>query len=507
MRAELVAAVALCGVWVGGACVGGASLGGCGSTPRQSDSGVGIDAFLVLTDASASDAPITPMTDAPVPPMTDAFVTPMTDAPVPPMTDAFVAPMTDAFVAPMLDASVPADAFVSSMPCDQIAAIRLRTGTFAPGLPVTGAVVSYVMPALPAGATDPRGVFVQCPGATGPALFLAISPDDTTAFASAPAVGNVVAFTVTEAADSTTAGGTGDQHRVLSIAGWSVTGTAAIAPQDATALDLPAMLDGLESEMVRLDATVAASGTPAGTGFTSFQITTTGVGTATVDLRLRMPSDVATTLGLAPGCQVRVNGTPLWRLRTSAQPSVWAASELTIVSCPASCTPPSHLVINEVDYDQPSTDTAEFIELFNPTAAPISLAGHTVVHVDGATGHRELGRVALTGTLGAGAYLVIQGMGSTVAGATLTLSSAMQNGPDGVVLVGPAGIVDTAMYEGVIDTVELMGGTVLTVSESASIGSDPGAGSLSRMPNACDRDTPAADWAVTSTPSPGAPNL
>jgi hypothetical protein len=451
------------------------------------------------------------MEDAFVPPMEDAFVPPMEDAFVPPMEDAFVPPTIDAAATPDAfvprDAFVPsADAFVSTMPCDQIAAIRLRSGTFAPGLPVTGAIVSYVMPALPAGATDPRGVFVQCPGSVGPALFLAISPEDTTAFPTAPTVGSVVSFTVTAAADATGAGGTGDQHRVTSISGWTASGTGSIAAQDVSATAVPAMLDDLESELVSFDATIAASATAAGTGFTSFQITTTGVTTATSDFRLRMPIDVASALTLVAGCQIRVAGAPLWRFNTSAQPSVFTASEVTVISCPASCTPPDHVVINEVDYDNPGTDTMEFVELFNPTASPVSVAGWTLVHVDGATSN-ELGRVALTGSIPAGGYLVVQGMGSTVAGATLTLSSIMQNGPDGLVLLNGTTVVDAAMYEGTIATVNLAGGGTISVSESASIGTDPGPGALGRTPNGCDRDLPAMDWSLRAMATPGAANM
>jgi hypothetical protein len=502
MKARIVVAVTLCGASVG------AMTAGCPGPRRELDASVGIDApipdvFVPPGADAAADAVVTPMDDAFVTPTDDAFVPPMIDAFVPPMIDAAATP--DAFVPS--DAFLPAtDAFVSTMPCDQIAAIRLRTGTFAPGLPVTGAIVSYVMPALPAGSTDPRGVFVQCPGTVGPALFLAISPEDTTAFPTAPTVGSVVSFTVTAASDATGAGGTGDQHRVTAISGWSASGTGAIAAQDVSAVGVPAMLDGLESELVSFDATIAAAGTPAGTGFTSFRITTTGVTTATTDFRLRMPTDVASALSLVAGCQVRLASAPLWRFNTSAQPSVFTAGEVAVVSCPATCTPPDRVVINEVDYDNPSTDTMEFVELFNPTASSVSLTGWTLVHVDGGTGN-ELGRVALTGSIPAGGYLVVQGMGSTVAGATLTLSSAMQNGPDGIVLLGPDGVVDAAMYEGTIGMVTLMGGMTITVSESASIGTDPGAGALGRTPNGCDRNTPAMDWSLRAMATPGAANM
>ena len=38
----------------------------------------------------------------------------------------------------------------------------------------------------------------------------------------------------------------------------------------------------------------------------------------------------------------------------------------------------NHLVINEVDYDQIGSDSAEFIEIYNPSPSPISLAGKQI---------------------------------------------------------------------------------------------------------------------------------
>src|SRR5918912_2252060 len=46
----------------------------------------------------------------------------------------------------------------------------------------------------------------------------------------------------------------------------------------------------------------------------------------------------------------------------------------------------STLVINEVDYDQPSTDLAEFLELKNVGAAPIVLDPYSVELVNGTGG-------------------------------------------------------------------------------------------------------------------------
>ncbi|MBX7193919.1 MAG: lamin tail domain-containing protein [Sandaracinaceae bacterium] len=480
------------------------ALAACDPPRNRSDAGTPLDAFVVRNDAY-----VPPGTDAGT--MTDAYVLPMmTDAYVPPMTDAarpdaFVA-MADAY---SVDAYVPRDAPFASTPCEQIAAVRATSGALSPAYPVTGAVVSYVMPVLPTGATDPRGVFVQCPGSAGPALFLAISPDDTTAFSTPPTVGQVVSFSVTGTADTTTSGGTGDQHRVTSITGWSVTGSGSIASEGVSAVAVPSMIDTYESELISLDAVIASSATAAGMGFTSFQITTPGVTTASTDFRLRMTTDVAASLGLVAGCTVHVEGTPLWRFTTAAQPSVWRASEITVGSCPSACTPASHLVINEMDYDQMGADTAEFVELHNPTASAIDLTGHVLVAVNGlAAGAVEYSRVTLSGSLAAGGYLLVTATGSTVPGATLTFPDTLQNGPDGFLLLGPGNtVVDAAMYEGVIASVTLTGGTVISVSESASVGTDPATADqgLGRTPNGCDRDTPGADWSVR-TITPGAAN-
>ena len=48
--------------------------------------------------------------------------------------------------------------------------------------------------------------------------------------------------------------------------------------------------------------------------------------------------------------------------------------------------PPIALVINEVDYDQPGTDTAEYLELRNITGSPVELDPYAVVFVNGSGG-------------------------------------------------------------------------------------------------------------------------
>jgi len=194
------------------------------------------------------------------------------------------------------------------------------------------------------------------------------------------------------------------------------------------------------------------------------------------------------------------------------------------------CAPATHLVINEIDYDQIGVpaDAAEFVEIFNPTAAAINLAGTDLVLVNGVMPRaaREYGRVALTGMIASGGYVVVTapatpgGVFAVVlppGAARITfsgmgLSDRLQNGEaDALVLMTGATVVDTAVYEGALASFLPPTPAVApltTLTEGASIGADSGTetGSLSRRPNGCDRNTPMMDWYFTPGLTPGAAN-
>ena len=156
-------------------------------------------------------------------------------------------------------------------------------------------------------------------------------------------------------------------------------------------------------------------------------------------------------------------------------------------------------MINEVDYDQVGADTDGFVELYNGSASAVSLDGLALVYVNGGDS-AEYDRDTLSGTLAAGAYLVV--------------SVDLQNGaPDGVALVGgtPTQLLDALSYEGAITAAQIDGqvfnlveGTALaaTVADSNTV-----AGSLSRNPNGQDTNNAAADWAFTTTVTRGAANV
>jgi hypothetical protein len=156
-------------------------------------------------------------------------------------------------------------------------------------------------------------------------------------------------------------------------------------------------------------------------------------------------------------------------------------------------------VINEVDYDQVGADSGGFVEIKNIGSSAASLDGIALVLVNGGDG-QEYARSTLTGSLAAGAYLVIE-------------IEAQNGSPDGVALVdtGTHALLDALSYEGAItaavidgQTYNLVEGTMLSETVADSNTQD---GSLSRIPDGEDHDDAAADWEFTTTKTPGAANV
>jgi hypothetical protein len=187
----------------------------------------------------------------------------------------------------------------------------------------------------------------------------------------------------------------------------------------------------------------------------------------------------------------------------------------------------THLVINEVDYDQYNTDAAEYIELYNPTGSPISLANIGVVLVNGATGSVSAYPTADSiidlsplGSVPGGGYVVLAGANIAPAAGALKLdpgwtTNQIQNGsPDGIALVDTQNqvLIDALSYEGPITSVDLPGiatpvslveGTVLS---SAVFDGNVDGQSLCRSPNGKDTDNANSDWKLCTTLTPGSAN-
>ncbi|MGH2734900.1 MAG: lamin tail domain-containing protein, partial [Actinomycetota bacterium] len=164
----------------------------------------------------------------------------------------------------------------------------------------------------------------------------------------------------------------------------------------------------------------------------------------------------------------------------------------------------STLVVNEIDYDQASTDTAEFVELKNVSSGPIDLDAYSVELVNG-NGTLVYQTIDLPGvSLASGDYFVICGSTATVAECDLDAapdSNLVQNGsPDAVAIKLAGAIVDTVSYEG--DT-----GAPYTEGSGAGLDDDPDQADLgiSRFPDGTDTDQNNADLSARCI-TPGAAN-
>jgi hypothetical protein len=124
------------------------------------------------------------------------------------------------------------------------------------------------------------------------------------------------------------------------------------------------------------------------------------------------------------------------------------------------------LVINEIDYDQPGLDSAEYVELYNAGPNPVNLADFKLVLFNGSTsgtGNVAYDSIQLPSqTLSVGSFFVICGNSGKVPNCNLTFTAAtncIQNAasatattpsPDAVYLqdVQQGNIIDVVSYEG-----------------------------------------------------------
>ncbi|MFT4680607.1 MAG: hypothetical protein ACI9FU_001213 [Granulosicoccus sp.] len=165
------------------------------------------------------------------------------------------------------------------------------------------------------------------------------------------------------------------------------------------------------------------------------------------------------------------------------------------------------LMINELDYDQPSSDTTEFIEIYNFGAASVALDQTVLVLINGATSMSYDTIFFPAVTLAAGDYYVVCGAGGYVANCDQMhedTADIVQNGsPDAILLydVLEQVVIDALSYEG--DVLGVVEGTGLATNMSDN--NDDEAMSLSRIPNGVDSDNNSVDFAMANS-TPGEEN-
>lgn len=160
-------------------------------------------------------------------------------------------------------------------------------------------------------------------------------------------------------------------------------------------------------------------------------------------------------------------------------------------------------VINEIDYDQPSSDTAEFVEIKNRGTEAGDLSRVTLLLING-NGGSTYGSIDLPSVvLAPGEYFVVCKDASTVATCDQVALSSIQNGsPDAVALSVDGVIVDAVSYEG--DTVApYTEGSGAGLFDSGSSGQD--FKGISRLPDGRDSNRNNVDLAASCV-TPGLAN-
>lgn len=165
------------------------------------------------------------------------------------------------------------------------------------------------------------------------------------------------------------------------------------------------------------------------------------------------------------------------------------------------------LVINEIDYDQPGADTAEFIEIKNIGCAPIDLSPYRLQLINGSGAVPTVyGQILLPSVvLSPGDYFVVCGNAALTANCDLDVTlnqDVIQNGaPDAILLINidSGMIVDTVGYEGFVPGYTEVAGAP---ADSATI-----AGSIGRVPDGMDTDNNSVDFQFLPTITPGSANV
>jgi len=165
------------------------------------------------------------------------------------------------------------------------------------------------------------------------------------------------------------------------------------------------------------------------------------------------------------------------------------------------------IIINEIDYDQPGSDTAEFIELFNSDINPLPLDGYTLDLVNGTNGN-AYNSFDLSGlTISAFGYLVLCDNTLAVANCNIEVASSgwIQNGGsdgDAVALLFGGTFVDSVAYESMGSFLgPYAEGSSFTIADSNSI-----IMSIARLPNGIDTNFNASDF-DSACITPGSINI
>ena len=173
----------------------------------------------------------------------------------------------------------------------------------------------------------------------------------------------------------------------------------------------------------------------------------------------------------------------------------------------ASTSTQAAIIINEIDYNQPGSDTAEFIELFNPDAKPVALDGYTLELVNGTNGSTYKSFDLSGLSIAAAGYLVLCDSTQAVANCNINAASGswIQNGGsngDAVALLFGSALVDSVVYDSIGGFLgSYAEGNSFTMADSNSVTM-----SIARLPNGLDSNVNAHDFGSACI-TPGSANV
>lgn len=161
------------------------------------------------------------------------------------------------------------------------------------------------------------------------------------------------------------------------------------------------------------------------------------------------------------------------------------------------------VIINEIDYDQPGTDAAEFIELFNSSGSAASLDTYSIDLINGNNSSIYRNIVLAGFNISANGYFVICGDANLVANCDYSFTSSsgwFQNGaPDAIALYENGNLLDSLSYEG--ELLPFTENSFMTISDS-----NTDITSISRISDGFDSDNNALDFQLGCI-TPGSANI
>ncbi|MCX6049863.1 MAG: hypothetical protein NT075_32590 [Chloroflexi bacterium] len=126
------------------------------------------------------------------------------------------------------------------------------------------------------------------------------------------------------------------------------------------------------------------------------------------------------------------------------------------------------MLINEVDADSPSTDTAEFVELYGPPSTPLD--GLCILFFNGSTDKSYLTQDLDGYSLDANGFFVFGNPGVIPAPALTFANNTLQNGPDAVALYEAAACLTTFPNNSLVTTTNLVDAIVYGNGDPDDVG-------------------------------------